>query len=111
MKSRRAKACDISQRVKEIVWERDHHACIVCGSRFAYPSCHIVSRAHGGLGIETNIVTLCTYAGNDCHRRYDNGTKEEREQIDEIVVAYMKSIYGDEWSKEDQYYKKGGQNE
>ena len=31
MKSKRSKACEISQKVKEIVWNRDNHRCIYCG--------------------------------------------------------------------------------
>ena len=33
MKSKRSKACEISQKVKEIVWNRDNHKCIYCDSR------------------------------------------------------------------------------
>lgn len=31
MKSKRSKACEISQKVKEIVWRRDKQKCIYCG--------------------------------------------------------------------------------
>ena len=103
---RRTKATDIPQAVKEKVWERDNHRCVVCGSPYAFPNAHILSRAKSGRGIETNIVTLCGYMGNDCHRRYDNGTKEEHEMIDSIITRYMKGIYGDDWSKEAQRYSK-----
>ena len=60
------------------------------------------------MGIETNIVTLCTDFGNRCHSKYDNGTREERDRIDKIICAYMKGKYGDGWSKEDQVYRKYG---
>ena len=106
MMHKRTKACDIPQSVKEKVWERDCHKCVVCGSYNAFPNAHILSRAKGGKGVETNIVTLCGYAGNDCHRRYDNGTKEEHEMIDNIIARYMKGIYGDGWCKEDQRWNK-----
>lgn len=106
MMHKRTKACDIPQKVKEIVWERDNHQCVVCGSTNAFPNAHILSRAKGGKGVETNIVTLCGYAGNDCHRRYDNGTKEEHEMIDNIIARYMKGIYGESWCKEDQRWNK-----
>lgn len=105
---KRTKACDIPQKVKERVWERDQHRCVVCGSPNAFPNAHILSRAKGGKGVETNIVTLCGYAGNDCHRRYDNGSKREHDMIDRIIVAHMKRIYGESWCKEDQVYKKWG---
>lgn len=29
--SKRSKACEISQKVKKIVWERDEGCCIICG--------------------------------------------------------------------------------
>ena len=100
--SKRSKATDIPMKVKHIVWERDNHHCINCGSPYAMPNSHILSRAHSGLGIETNIVTMCL----DCHHKYDNGIKKEKEKIKEKVVKYMKSIYGDDWSIEKQKYKK-----
>lgn len=107
-KHKLTKKTDISDKVKKEVWERDNHCCVVCGNNYnVMPNAHIVSRAHGGLGIETNIVTLCTnLTPNKCHEKYDNGTKEEKERIDNIITAYMKSIYGNSWNKEDQKYKK-----
>ena len=70
------------------------------------PNAHILSRAHGGLGIETNIVTLCTELSPlKCHRRFDFGTKKEHDEILEIITGYMKSKYPG-WSIENQRYKK-----
>ncbi len=79
MKSRRSKACDIPQSVKKKVWERDEERCVVCGNHQAMPNAHYISRAHGGLGIEQNIVTLC----QTCHHEYDNSSMrpEYREVI------------------------------
>lgn len=37
--------------------ERDGGYCIVCG-RPGSPWCHYIPRAHGGLGIAENIITL-----------------------------------------------------
>lgn len=108
MKSKRAKATDIPMSVKKKVWERDNHCCVVCGNNYnVMPNAHIVPRSKGGLGIETNVVTLCTLlTDNKCHHKYDNGAKEEKERIDYIICNYMKSIYGDSWNKESQKYKK-----
>lgn len=64
---KRTKALMIPAEVKAIVLERDK-SCICCG-RDGYPNAHYISRAHGGLGIEQNIVTLC----QRCHHEYDNG--------------------------------------
>lgn len=107
MKSRRSKATDIPQSVKEKVWERDNHRCVVCGSPIAMPNAHYISRAKGGLGIEENIVTLCTeFSPNHCHRTYDFGTKKEREEIGNIIENYLKTKYPD-WDKSKLIYKKG----
>ena len=108
MKNKRTKATDIPMSVKKKVWERDHGCCVVCGNSYnVMPNAHILSRAHGGLGIETNIVTMCTsLTPNKCHDKFDNGTIEEKEFILNKITKYMKSIYGDDWDIEDQRYKK-----
>lgn len=99
MKSKRAKACDISKKVKDIVWERDGHRCIVCGSYQAMPNSHFIRRSQGGLGIEENIVTMCLI----CHRQYDQGA--DRKEIEAIVENYLKRTYPN-WNKENLIYKK-----
>ena len=48
MKSKRAKAVDITKDVKEIVWQRDGERCIFCGTHEAMPNAHIVPRSKGG---------------------------------------------------------------
>jgi len=110
LSSERAKACDISAKVKQEVWERDRGRCVVCGNQYnVMPNAHIVPRSAGGLGVATNIVTLCTnFTKNQCHRKYDFGTKEEKEIICKKIEKYMKKHYGDGWCREDQYYKKYG---
>ena len=102
MKSKRTKALDITQKTKKIVWERDCGACVVCGKTGygVMPNAHYLSRGkHLGLGIEQNIVTLCT----NCHRRYDQST--EREELKEIIKNYLMSKYAD-WNEKDLIYKK-----
>ena len=100
MKTKRAKACDITKKVKDIVWERDGHKCIVCGNYQAMPNSHFIRRSQGGLGIEENIVTMC----QRCHRAYDQG--DERRAIATYTERYLRSIYPD-WNKEKLIYKKG----
>lgn len=109
MKTKRSKATDIEQSVKQIVWERDKHCCVICGnSTNVMPNAHYISRAKGGLGIEQNIFTACTrLTKNDCHYRFDNGTKEEKELLKEKVKKHFKTSYPN-WNEEDLYYKKGG---
>lgn len=110
-KSKRAKATDISRQVKKAVWERDNGRCVVCGNNInVMPNAHYISRSKGGLGIEQNIVTLCTeFTPLKCHRRYDFGTKEERQMIHGIIKKYLQSKYED-WDEERLYYRKGQKN-
>lgn len=108
IKFRRAKVTDITPQVKLEVWERDKRRCVYCGNTYnVMPNAHVVPRSKGGMGIPTNIVTLCTnFTENKCHHYYDNGTREQRDKIDAKIVAYMKRHYGEDWCKEDQVYKK-----
>lgn len=107
MKTKRSKATDIPMSVKKKVWERDNHCCVVCGNSYnVMPNAHFLSRSKGGLGIEENIVTLCTLlTENKCHHKYDNGTKEERAEIKEIIRNYLMSKYPN-WNEDDLVYKK-----
>ena len=47
MKSKRSKACDISQKVKQIVWDRDKHKCIYCGKYVpkTFADAHFIKRS------------------------------------------------------------------
>lgn len=98
MKSKRSKACEIPKKVKEIVYERDSGRCIVCGKN-GIPNAHYIRRSQGGLGIEQNIVTLCT----KCHHDFDNGNM--RQKIGKIIHDYLQSIY-DDWDEKDLIYDK-----
>ena len=97
-KSKRSKACDIPQKVKEEVWERDNHCCIICGKP-GLPNAHYISRAHGGLGIPRNIVTLCPH----CHDEYDNGKYPTKYKM--VIKGYLSSHY-DHWDEDELIYKK-----
>lgn len=107
MKSQRAKACDISQKVKLRVFLRDNGRCVVCNnSHNVMPNAHYIPRSQGGLGVEENIVTMCTdLTENKCHSRFDKGTQEEREELGNIIESYLKSKYPN-WNKEKLIYKK-----
>ena len=109
MKTKRSKATDIPISVKKKVWERDNGCCVICGNSYnVMPNAHYISRAKGGLGIEQNIFTACTrLTQNDCHYRFDNGTKEEKEKLKEIVKTYFINTYPN-WNERDLYYKQGG---
>lgn len=99
MKSKRSKATDIPQKVKQAVWERDNQCCIICGNPQAMPNAHYISRAHGGLGVEENVVTLC----QKCHHDYDNGDK--REENGRLIHEHLINHYP-RWCKEDVTYSK-----
>jgi 5-methylcytosine-specific restriction endonuclease McrA len=98
MKSKRTKALEISPEVKRRVYERDNGLCILCG-RPGNPEAHFISRSHGGLGIEENIVTLC----RGCHRRFDQTT--DRELLWDTIADYLKAHY-DDWEIGNLIYRK-----
>lgn len=98
-KSSRSKACDITKKVKDKVWQRDNCMCIICKSPFAMPNAHYISRAQSGLGIEENIVTLC----QRCHHNYDQ--TEHREFYRQKIKVYLQSKYPD-WDEEKLVYSR-----
>lgn len=107
MKSKRSKSTDIPMSVKKKVFERDNGCCVVCGNNYnVMPNAHYIPRSKGGLGIEENIVTLCTELTlNKCHRKYDFGTKEQQEKIHDSIKNYLQSKYED-WNEDKLIYKK-----
>jgi 5-methylcytosine-specific restriction endonuclease McrA len=98
MKSRRARACDISPKVKQKVFERDGRACILCG-RSGAPNAHYIPRSAGGLGIEQNVVTLCWA----CHFALDHTI--DRNRLLAIVKSYLDANYPD-FTDERRVYRK-----
>jgi 5-methylcytosine-specific restriction endonuclease McrA len=106
MKSQKAKVCDIPKKVKDIVWERDNHRCVICGDSRAFPNAHYIPRSQGGLGIEQNIVTLCgNFSPNHCHYTYDFGSREQRDDIRQKLRDYLSSHY-DDWEEEKLKYRR-----
>lgn len=98
---RRTKALAISRETKDRVWERDHGRCILCGASYtASPSAHFISRAQSGLGVEQNIVTLCSR----CHRDYDQSPA--RNYLRDEIRWYLQSQYPD-WDESNLVYRKG----
>lgn len=104
---KRTKATNISKEVKEKVWIRDGGRCVVCGNNYnVMPNAHYIPRSKGGLGIEENIVTLCTeLTPNKCHRKFDFGNRKERLEIKEKIKNYLSSKY-DDWNEEKLIYRK-----
>lgn len=97
-KTKRAAALEITRDVKRIVSARDGYRCIICGA-LGLPNAHFISRSHGGLGIEENIVTLCY----SCHMRFDQST--ERESLRRIIAEYLRDHYPG-WDPENLVYRK-----
>lgn len=107
--SKRAKACDIKNGVPNAVFKRDKGRCVVCGNSVnVMPNSHYISRSKGGLGIEENIVTMCTeFTENKCHHKYDNCTdKKEKQIMKNNIKKYLMSIYPD-WDEDKLIYRKG----
>lgn len=100
--SKRSKACEIPQKVKEKVWNRDNHQCIICGKYVpkTYANSHFIKRSQGGLGIEQNIVTLCP----DCRFNEDFG--QDTKLYKQKIENYLKAYYGENWNIENLIYKK-----
>lgn len=63
------------------------------------PNAHYISRAHGGKGVEENIVTLCMR----CHYNYDQTV--QRPIYKEYIRNYLASKY-DDWNEDNLFYKK-----
>lgn len=98
MKSKRTKACEITPQVRKAVEERDGHCCIFCGA-YGRGEAHFIGRAHGGLGVERNILTVC----RPCHHEMDNG--KNRLYYIATAEAYLKDKYPD-WDASELIYKK-----
>ncbi len=106
---RLTKATAIPGSVKERVRKRDQGRCILCGAP-GMPCCHIVRRSQMGMGVEENIVTLCS----PCHYAFDEGLGIKRlrllgmnsqKDIMDYIVEYIKGFYPD-WSEEKVTYRK-----
>ena len=52
------------------------------------------------MGIEENIVTLCS----ECH--YQEDFVLETKRYEEYIENYLRGIYGENWNKEKLIYKK-----
>ena len=100
--SKRAKATDISQDVKEFVWNRDNRKCICCDTDVSKTcaNAHYIKRSQGGLGIPENVVTLCP----ECHNQEDNGLNTKI--YENIIRLYLQNYYGDSWNEKKLIYKK-----
>lgn len=53
------------ERIRQAVFARDGHACVICGSTKKLEAGHIVPHVAGGLFVEENLQTEC----QSCNRR------------------------------------------
>lgn len=95
---KRTKACEISKKTKQRVYERDMGACIFCGAP-GLPEAHVVPRSHGGLGVEQNIVTVC----RTCHDKLDNSV--HRQQMLGEAAEHLERFYPG-WNPKDYIFDK-----
>lgn len=113
--NKRTKTLQFSTKARKEIYARDGARCLfcdanyrMCESRFGgimdchiYETMHIVSRAHGGLGIAQNGVIGCKYH----HRMLDGGSKAVRTEMQWMIDGYMKTKYPG-WSREKLVYRK-----
>jgi hypothetical protein len=97
MRMNRTGSTAISKSVKTAVAERDGGLCVIC-KRVGFPNAHYINRAQGGLGIEENIVSLCS----ECHRAYDG---RDRGMLGALIREYLMSKYRD-WDERKLVYHK-----
>lgn len=101
-KHKSTKATEIPTKLKKVVWERDNRKCIFCGKTVEIfnANAHLVKRSALGKGIEQNLFTAC----DECHYEQDHGSNTE--EMTRKAENYLKSIYGEDWKKENLIYKK-----
>lgn len=50
--------------VREMVYERDGHACVYCGDNSRLTVDHVIPKSRGGSNTTTNLVTCCFYCNS-----------------------------------------------
>ena len=89
-KTSRAQATDITNEVRQKVYERDKKLCIFCQSSWHIELAHtILSRSKGGLGIEQNLVCAC----QRCHKIMDSES-EQGKRFRKSAIHYLENYYG-----------------
>lgn len=113
--NQRTRKLQFSAKARREIYERDGESCLFCRIRYhpkrafdaggyetrIYETMHIVSRAHGGLGIPQNGIIGCKYH----HRMLDSGPKETRSEMQAIIEGYMKEKYPG-WNREELRFRK-----
>lgn len=111
MKTKRSKACDISQKTRQEVYQRDGR-CIFCRMKYHMDETtpygrsmcqvmHYIARSHGGLGVEQNLALGCI----DHHQMMDNG--KHGPEMRKLMKGYLQEIYRRNWNEKSLVYRKG----
>lgn len=111
--SKRSRACEFSQKVREQIKERDQ-GCIFCRLGYMLPPedefmtmtgtyqiMHFIPRSHGGLGIPENGAVGCLWH----HNMLDNGNRDNRDDMLILFEAYLRARHKD-WDKKKLTYSK-----
>ena len=96
-RSKRSLATSIPKNVALDVKVRDRNRCIYCGDMSWIEIHHLIERSLGGMGIEQNLVCLCSVH----HKQLHAGNKD----IKNVVKKYLEKKYPD-FKNEDRIYNK-----
>lgn len=99
MASKKAKACDISPKVRKEVMKRDGGCCIICGSAYGLQIAHYISRGRLGLGVPENLGVMCLI----CHQKYDQS--KFHKDIGKLFRAHLQEHYPN-WDERKLIYSK-----
>ena len=70
----------VSHALRESILERNHHQCIICGSRGNLEVDHSIALSNGGDNSPENLATLC----DSCHiikTRMDRSLQKKRKKV------------------------------
>ena len=111
--SKRSKACNIPNKIRQQVKERDQ-GCIFCHLGYRLPPedefitttgtpqiMHFIPRSQGGRGIPQNLAQGCVWH----HNMLDNGNLGNRAEMLNLFEAYLRIYYPD-WKREELIYNK-----
>lgn len=117
--NKRTKALQFTAKARKEIYARDGTRCLFCMIQYRMPAAwrtylyemsimetmHIIPRSKGGLGIAQNGMIGCKYH----HRMLDEGPRETRKEMQEIISGYMAGKYPG-WNRDSLVYQKGEPN-
>lgn len=84
----------VSAKVRAAVYERDGHACVLCGDTRAIHIHHVIPRSHGGSNEEENLVCLCPYCHRIIHGEVTaNDFPFDADTATDACVGYLEGAY------------------